>query len=51
LGLTWVLGTDNGLLTTDGQTTLTLVSSYVTGFTQLNTTHVILVDHGSNCIW
>jgi len=45
-----LLGTSSGLLTTDGQTTSTLVSFTVTGFTQLNTTHVVLVDRGSHCI-
>jgi len=45
-----LLSTDSGLLTTDGQTTSTLVSFTVTGFTQLNTTHVVLVDRGSHCI-
>jgi len=45
-----LLGTSKGLLTTDGQTTSTLVSFTVTGFTQLNTTHVVLVDRTSHCI-
>jgi len=45
-----LLGTDNGLLTTDGQTTSTLVSFELTGFTQLITTHVVLVDYRSHCI-
>jgi len=45
-----LLGTSSGLLTTDGQTTSTLDSSYVTGFTQLNTTHVVMVDFNSHCI-
>jgi len=45
-----LLGTGSGLLTTDGQTTSTLVAFTVTGFTQLNTTHVVLVDFDSHCI-
>jgi len=45
-----LLGTSSGLLTTDGQTTSPLVSFSVTGFTQLNTTHVVLVDRTSHCI-
>jgi len=45
-----LLGTSSGLLTTDGQTTSTLVSSYVSGFTQLSTTHVVLVYRTSHCI-
>jgi len=45
-----LLGTNFGLLTTDGQTTSTFVSSLVPGFTQLNTTHVVLADHNSHCI-
>jgi len=46
----FLLGTSSGLLTTDGQTSSALVSSYVTGFAQLNTTHVVLVDRNSYCI-
>jgi len=45
-----LLSTSSGLLTTDGQTTSTLVSFRVSGFTQLNTTHVVLVDRGNDCI-
>jgi len=45
-----LLGTEKGLLTTDGQTTSTLVSFTVPGFTQLNTTHVVLVNRNSHCI-
>jgi len=45
-----LLGTTSGLLTTDGQTTSTLVTFLVTGFTQLNTTHVVLVGYNSHCI-
>jgi len=45
-----LLGTSSGLLTTDGQTTSTLVSFLVPGFTQLNTTHVVLADYISHCI-
>jgi len=45
-----LLGTDSGLLTTDGQTTSTLVSFNVKGFTQLNTAHVVLADFRSHCI-
>jgi len=45
-----LLGTSKGLLTTDGQTTSTLVTFLVTGFTQLNTTHVVLVERNSHCI-
>jgi len=45
-----LLSTSSGLKTTDGQTTSTLVSFLATGFIQLNTTHVVLVDHISHCI-
>jgi len=45
-----LLHTSSGLLTTDGQTTSNLVSVGSTGFTQLNTTHVVLVDYGNHCI-
>jgi len=45
-----LVGTSSGLLTTDGQTTSTLVSFLVPGFTQLNTTHVVLADYTSHCI-
>jgi len=45
-----LLSTNSGLLTTDGQTTSTLVSFSVAGFTQLNTTHVVLVDVVGHCI-
>jgi len=45
-----LLGTSSGLLTTDRQTTSTLVSFHVRGFTQLNTTHVVLADYSSHCI-
>jgi len=45
-----LLGNGKGLLTTDGQTTSTLVSFDVTGFTQLNVTHTVLVDRQSHCI-
>jgi len=45
-----LLCTSSNLLTTDGQTTSTLASFRVQGFTQLNTTHVFLADFGSHCI-
>jgi len=45
-----LLSSNSGLLTTDGQTTSTLVSFHLAGFTQLNTTHVVLVDDLSQCI-
>jgi len=45
-----LLGTDRGLLTTDRQTISSLVSFSVTGFTQLNATHVVLTDDDSHCI-
>jgi len=45
-----LLGTDSGLLTTDGQTTSTLASFWLMGFTQFNTTHVVLVNYHSHCI-
>jgi len=46
----FLLGTSSSLLTTDGQTTSTLVSFYVAGFTQINTTHIVLVNRNSHCI-
>jgi len=46
----FLLGTSSGLLTTDGKTTSTLVSFYVAGFAQVNTTHVVVADHRSFCL-
>jgi len=46
----FLLGTSSGLITTDGQTTSTLVSLTVTGFTQINTTHIALADRNSHCM-
>jgi len=45
-----LLGTSSGLLTNDGQTISTLVAFRITGFAQLNLTHVALADFDSHCI-
>jgi len=46
-----LIGTSTGLQTTDGQTSTNLVSHKVHGFTQVNNTHVVVVDRDRHCLY